>query len=135
MYYTLMAPTVDDLVDLNTIIECMASDLPQIKIKMQNGMDVVRIPTNKFELTVDKEKVLKNGIVSPQFADQIVSEIPIDVKANALYRMRIIMFDIIANNNWDRPVYFTNGSLTPEDFLWMKDYLQLSGMARSEEHT
>jgi len=129
LYYTLIAPTVDDRVDLNTIMEFIASDRPETKMKMQNGMDVVRIPTNKFKLTVDKEKVLKNGIVSPQFADQIVSEIPIDVKANALYRMRIIMFDIIANNNWDRPVYFTNGSLTPEDFLWMKDYLQLSGMA------
>jgi len=128
LYYAAIAPTVDERFDLNTIMEFIASDRPETKMKMQNGMDIVRIPTNKFKLPVDKEKVLKNGIVSAQFADQIVSEIPIDVKASVLYRQRLIMFDIVANNNWERPIYFTNGSLTPEDFLWMKDYLQLNGM-------
>jgi hypothetical protein len=32
------------------------------------------------------------------------------------------------NNNWKRPIYFTGGSFTDEDYLWMKDYLQLDGM-------
>ncbi len=129
MYYAAVIPTIDDRIELNTIMEFIGSDRPETKEKMANGMEIIRIPTNKFKLTVDKELVLKNGIVSEQFADQIVSEIPIDIKASALYRMRMIMFDIIANNNWERPIYFTNGSLTDEDFLWMKDYLQLNGLA------
>lgn len=39
------------------------------------------------------------------------------------------MLDIIANNNWERPIYFTGGSFGDDDYLWMKDYLQLDGMA------
>ena len=39
------------------------------------------------------------------------------------------MMDIIANNNWERPIYFTGGAISDEDFLWMKDYLQLTGYA------
>jgi hypothetical protein len=35
---------------------------------------------------------------------------------------------VIANNNWKRPVYFTGGSFGDDDYLWMKDYLQLDGM-------
>ena len=38
------------------------------------------------------------------------------------------MLDIIANNNWERPIYFSGGSYGDDDYLWMKDYLQLEGV-------
>jgi hypothetical protein len=37
------------------------------------------------------------------------------------------MLDIVANNNWKRPIYF-GGAFDPEDYLWMKDYLQLDAL-------
>lgn len=39
------------------------------------------------------------------------------------------MLDILANNNWERPIYFTGGSNADDEYLWMKDYLQMDGMA------
>jgi len=66
---------------------------------------------------------------SEKYADEIVPYVDFDIKTSSLARQRIIMLDIIANNKWERPVYFTSGSLSDEDFLWMKDYLQLSGIA------
>ena len=39
-----------------------------------------------------------------------------------------MMLDLIANNNWKRPIYFSGGAYDDEDFLWMKNYLQLDGM-------
>ena len=38
------------------------------------------------------------------------------------------MLDIIANNDWKRPIYFTGGAFSDEDYIWMKDYLQLDGL-------
>ena len=38
------------------------------------------------------------------------------------------MLDIVANNQWKRPIYFTGGSFGDDDYLWMKDYLQLDGI-------
>ena len=38
------------------------------------------------------------------------------------------MLDLIANNNWKRPIYFSGGAYNDEDYLWMKEYLQLDGM-------
>lgn len=128
LYVAAIAPTVNERFDVNTVMEFIASGRPETKMETESGAQMTRIPTNKFSLAVDKEKVLKNGIVSEKFADRIVNEIPIDVKTNVLYRMRLIMYDIIANNNWERPVYFTGGSITDEDFLYMKDYLQLNGL-------
>ncbi|MDO5635802.1 MAG: DUF2723 domain-containing protein [Myroides sp.] len=128
MYAAVIAPSIDERFDLNAIMDFIGSDKPETKFTTDTGMQITRIPTNKFSVAVDKEKVLKNGVVSAQFADDIVSEIPIDVRSNSLLRMRIIMLDIIAKNNWDRPIYFSGGDITDEAFLWMKDYVQLNGL-------
>ena len=39
------------------------------------------------------------------------------------------MLDIIAQNNWERPIYFSGGAFGNDDYIWMKDYLQLDGFA------
>lgn len=39
-----------------------------------------------------------------------------------------MMLDIVQNNNWERPIYFTGGSFGDDDYLWMKDYLELDGI-------
>ena len=38
------------------------------------------------------------------------------------------MLDIVTNNNWKRPIYFSGGAFDNEDYLWMKEFLQLEGM-------
>ena len=39
-----------------------------------------------------------------------------------------MVLDIVANNNWKRPIYFSGGAFDNEDYLWMKEFLQLEGM-------
>ena len=38
------------------------------------------------------------------------------------------MLDILANNDWKRPIYFTGGSYADAEYIWMKEYLQLEGL-------
>ena len=38
------------------------------------------------------------------------------------------MLDILRNNDWKRPIYFTGGSYEDEEYIWMKEYLQLEGL-------
>lgn len=102
--------------------------LPESTIELPNGQSVHFYPTNKFRITVDKENIIKNKVVSPKYYDSIVPYIDLDIKDRALYKNRIMMLDVIANNNWKRPVYFTGGSFGDDDYLWMKDYLQLDGL-------
>lgn len=40
-----------------------------------------------------------------------------------------MMLDILANNDWKRPIYFSGGSFDKAEYIWMKDYLQLDGLA------
>ncbi len=101
---------------------------PKSTVEMQNGQTIHFYPTNKIRIPVDKNVILKNKVVSAKYNDSIVPYIDIDIKGNALYKNRLMMLDIVANNNWKRPIYFSGGAFDNEDYLWMKDYLQLDGM-------
>ncbi|WP_298312473.1 DUF2723 domain-containing protein [uncultured Aquimarina sp.] len=106
----------------------ITSDDDRTKGELINGKVVSTFPTKNIRIPVDKEAVLKNGIVSEKDADNIVPYIDIQLKGNYIPKHRLVMLDIIANNNWERPIYFTGGSFGDDDYIWMKDYLQLDGM-------
>ena len=100
-------------------------DLSQIPEGTQN---LVYYPTNKIRVPVNKENALKSGVVKPEDADLIVDYIDIDLPTSGLYKNRIMMLDILRNNDWKRPIYFTGGSYEDEEYIWMKEYLQLDGL-------
>lgn len=100
-------------------------DLSQIPEGTQN---LVYYPTNKIRVPVNKENALKSGVVKPEDADLIVDYIDIDLPTSGLYKNRIMMLDILRNNDWKRPIYFTGGSYEDDEYIWMKEYLQLDGL-------
>jgi hypothetical protein len=95
---------------------------------MDNGQKIHFYPTNKVRIPIDKNTIIQNKVVNPAQNDSIVPFIDIEIKGQALYKNRLMMLDVLANNNWKRPIYFTGGSFGDDDYLWMKDYLQLDGM-------
>jgi len=105
----------------------ISSDDPKTKVTLSNGEEITFYPTNKIRIPVDKETVLKNGIVKAKDSALIVPYIDIQI-GNQLPKNRMMMLDILANNDWKRPIYFSGGSFDNAEYLWMKDYLQLDGL-------
>ena len=131
----------NDTLDIKDFMDFIVSDNPRTKMKfvMQQEGDDPSVypsqmvngnyfPTKYVRIPVNKEQVLKNGIVQEKDADKIVDDIVIEIKGSALYKNRLLMLDIVANNDWKRPIYFTGGSFGDDDYIWMKDYLQLDGL-------
>ena len=120
----------DSIVDIKFFMKWIASKDSRTYIDFEeNGHPEKVYPTNKIRLMVDKDAVIKNGIVDSKFADSIVPFIDITVSEAALTKNRILMLDILANNDWKRPIYFTGGAQAAEEYIWLKDYLQLDGLA------
>ncbi|GGD46549.1 glycosyltransferase family 117 protein [Muriicola marianensis] len=94
----------------------------------ESTLDLVYYPTNKIRIPVNKKNVLESGLVKEKDSALIVDYIDIDLP-QALPKNRIMMLDIMANNDWKRPIYFSGGSFDKAEYIWMKDYLQLEGMA------
>ncbi len=126
--YAIHNPKTENRWDIKSLLEFIASDDPKTIVEMQNGQKIHFYPTDKIRIPVDKNIIIKNKVVNPKYYDSIVPYIDITIKGSALYKNRLMMLDIIANNNWKRPIYFTGGSFGDDDYLWMKDHLQLDGL-------
>ena len=119
----------DSVMTIKNFMRWIASDSDATYVETENGQKEKFYPTNKIRLPVNKEAVLKSGIVAQKDADKILPYIDITIDDRALFKNRILMLDILANNNWERPIYFTGGANAAEEYLWLKDYLQLDGLA------
>ena len=128
--------------DIKDFLNWVGSDKPQTKFKYllgaqgadlsqysESNLDIVYYPTNKIRVPVNKENVLASGLVKAKDSALIVDYIDIDLPKSALPKNRLLMLDLLANNDWKRPLYFSGGSFEAGEYLWMKDYLQLDGLA------
>ena len=107
--------------------------------KPTNNRREAVIPTIAFYMDVDKEKVLANGTVSADMADQIADKVVWNMPNTAIYQENgkdtlmvvskayIAMMDILAHNNWERPICYvaTTGS---DAFFGLEDYFEADGM-------
>lgn len=125
---TVIKPGSDERYDISFLLDVVRLDDQRTKKLTEAGTTLYLFPANKAFLPVDREIIAKNNIVSPYLMDQVVPQVEIDITDQAIYKHRLIMLDIIANNNWERPIYFSGGSFNNDDFAWMKDYLQLQGL-------
>ena len=127
--------------DIKDFMNWVSSDDPRNKYKrviQKSGGDpelypkgtqeMVFYPTNKIRVNVNVENVIQSGLVKEKDRDLIVPYIDIDLPKGGLYKNQLIMLDILANNDWKRPLYFTGGSYDDSEYIWMKNYLQLEGL-------
>lgn len=121
--------SLPDTLDLKDWMEWVASDKKITQEQMRNDHWEHTFPTKFIRIPVNKEAVLKNGVVPQRDADKIVDEIVIEINSSLVYKNRMFMLDIINANNWERPIYFSGGAFGDDDYIWMKDYLQLDGCA------
>lgn len=142
--YVMIEDFIQDTIRVKELLDIIQSNNPRTKYKYfleQNGytasdlnqmrkqdLNANYVPTRNLRLAVNKENVLQYGIVKPQDSSKIVPYIDIKLTGGALMKNRLLMLDIVANNDWKRPIYFTGGSFGDDDYIWMKDYLQLDGM-------
>ena len=119
---------VRDTMSLDLWMDWLASDDPRTKEELRSGEMAATFPSKNIVIPVKKDQVIANGIVPAKDSDQIVDEMTLSLSGDIIYKNRMLMLDMVSNNNWERPIYFTGGSFGDDDYLWMKEYLQLDGV-------
>lgn len=126
--YSFLIERTKDSISLDDFIKFLSLDDERAKVQLRSGQWINYYPTDKVFIPIDKENIIANKVVSPKLYDSIVPVMHFQIKKDALYKNRLMMLDIINQNNWKRPIYFTGGSFGEDDYLWMKDYLELDGL-------
>ena len=116
-----------DPVDISTIIDWVNSDNKGTKVQASATEMLDIIPSRTIRIPVDAAKVIASGTVKPEDAGKIVPYIDIKLKGNSILKSQLIVLDILAHNNWERPIYFTTGY--HNDAFGLEDYFQLEGLA------
>ena len=89
-------------------------DLNNVPLSTQN---MIYYPTNKLRFYVNKENVIKSGIINSSEINKMVDYIDIDIPKSGLYKNQILMLDILSKNDWERPIYFTGGSYKDSEYI------------------
>ncbi len=126
--YSLFVERTEEPLLLSEILQFVSLEDERAKISLDSGNKVNYFPTKKVIYPIDKNTIIKNKVVNSKYYDSIVPQIEFTITDKALYKNRLMMLDIVNENNWKRPIYFTGGSFGEDDYIWMKDYLQLDGM-------
>ncbi|MGB0176196.1 MAG: DUF2723 domain-containing protein, partial [Owenweeksia sp.] len=111
-------------------IRWIKSDSPTTRIQSAGGKDLQYYPTKKLRINIDKQQVLANNVVSDKDTSRIVDYIDWTLNANNLSKRDLMVIDLIANNDWSRPIYFsvTVGN-SSKSYFWLDEYFQMEGMA------
>jgi len=100
---------------------------PQVKVSMSSGRKVDYIASRKLSIPVNKENVIKYGILDAKYADVIPDEIVLTIPNGKDYltKPELFMLDLLADYQWDRPINLLNsgGDLN----MGIKDYLEFDG--------
>ena len=102
---------------------------PQLKVGLASGRKVDYIPSRKIVVPVNKENVLKYGILPPEFKDAIPESITLTIPKSKDYlsKPELFMLDLLSNYDWTRPINMLNqgGDLN----IGIKDYLIYEGFS------
>ncbi len=93
-------------VELKDLIEFIKSDNPQTYLSLQDGQKMKFFPSKKVKITVDSAACVKYGIVPKYLRGKMVDSICWTIRTNQLYKNDLMLLDLLASNNWKRPIYF-----------------------------
>ncbi|MEN8249665.1 MAG: DUF2723 domain-containing protein, partial [Bacteroidota bacterium] len=68
------------------------------------------VPSKHFFLDIDTAKVLSSDIIPEQMKQLVVPNMQWSMKKSYLEKKDLMAMDLIASNNWERPIYFNNTS-------------------------
>ncbi len=102
-----------------------------LKYWVRNSNKSLRIiPTDSIVLKIDKEAVKRSGMLIPEtLGDSIPEYMHISLRGKrAIYKGELMMLELIANTNWERPIFMaiTVGS---ENHLNLTDHFSQEGLA------
>lgn len=93
-------------IDAKQYVELLSKEYPQLRDGDRNV-----VPSRVFTINVNKEEVLKKGIIPKGMDSLVVDQMQIRLLKGGLEKKDLAILDLIVTSNWDRPLYVNHTSL------------------------
>jgi len=125
--YLMEDPRLKGSVELKKALDFVRDE--DKRTKLEQADYAAYIPSKKLFYVVDKAAVIRNKVVDPEDYDKIVDTIKIDLSSkHYITKDELMTLDMIANNNWERPIYFAI-TIGRDKYMNLQDYFQHEGFA------
>jgi MFS family permease len=110
-------------IDARQYLGLLSKDYQQLR---SDGRNI--IPSKIVTLDIDKKDMSARGLIPKGMDSLAVDQMQFSLLRNALEKKDLALLDLIVTNNWERPIYFNNTSLSQIN-LDMRDYAIQEGNA------
>ncbi len=115
-------------VELKDIFDIMTSDNDADKATYQDGSKENFLPTKNFKISINPDQIITSKTVSANKKDLIVPSMEWTFNKNYVTKTELALIDILAHNNWKRPIYFAI-TVPDDNYMGLGDYLYNEGFA------
>ena len=93
--------------DAKQFIDLLSKDYAQLRDGDRNI-----IPSKVLTLQINKEDLRARGLIPAQFDSLLVDQMEIKLLRGALEKKDLALLDFLVTNNWERPIYLNNTSMS-----------------------
>ncbi|SKB74710.1 glycosyltransferase family 117 protein [Dyadobacter psychrophilus] len=119
-------PAVKNGINLKEYLDLINQENKAIQVPLTSGDMTSILPSSTLFLPVDAQKVQAMKIVKNELLPMLSDSMSWKIGTGDLYKSDLVMLDIIATNNWKRPVYFSS-TMGATHNLGLQEYMQLEG--------
>nr|HPR33711.1 hypothetical protein [Prolixibacteraceae bacterium] len=113
-------------IELGKALDFIKDDDPATKISYAEN--AAYLPLRSLYMVVDKEEVIRNGVVAPEEYNRIVDTMFIDLPGSYITKDQLMILDMLYHNHWERPIYYAI-SVGTEKYMSLDKYFRLEGLA------
>ena len=117
----------DTYVDVRALLGVINQDESKLKMNTSQVGMIDYFPTKKLMVTYDPKEIKGYGSFSPGLANRL-DTIRWNIKEPALEKNNLMVIDLLATNNWKRPVYFVM-TTSPDTYIGLEPWFHLEGLA------
>lgn len=119
-------PSVKSGINLKEYLELIGKENKAIQVPLTSGDMASILPSSVLFLPVNTREVERLNIIKKDLLPLLADSMSWTIGKKDLYKGDLVMLDIIASNNWKRPVYFSS-TMGGSNNLGLKEYMQLEG--------
>ncbi|MGN6398764.1 MAG: protein O-mannosyl-transferase family [Mucilaginibacter sp.] len=112
--------------EIKDVFDFITSDDKATQVQYPSGDWGNYLPTKNLKITINPDDVLKNHVITPEQKDKLATAMEWKYTSNYVTKENLAMFDILAHNNWKRPICFTT-TIGNENLIGLQPYLYKEG--------